>query len=121
MKEIKIIAIAVAITIVMMIATACAMPACAESNPDYGEFYPRLSIMISSIHADNGLWVITCQDKEGNRWAFFSDEDDWQTGDICNLLMWNIDTDITLHEVVEVYWEGYTEEISLWKQINGWR
>ena len=118
MKETTICIIAVIITCIILISCACAMPAVAE---EYGEFYPRLSVVISSIYAENNMWIVTCQDKDGNRWAFFNDTDDWDTGDICNLLMWNVDEDITLHEIVEVYWEGYTEDITLWMEINGWR
>lgn len=116
MKEIKIVAIAVIVTIAMMIATACAMPACAEAaNPDYGEFYPRLSVVVDA-HGD----TVICQDKEGNLWAFFCEDSEWEVGDICNLLMWNNSENVTDHEIVEVYWEGYTEYVDLFFRFCEW-
>lgn len=115
MKSIKIVV--TVITICIMISCAFTMTACADGNPEFGEFYPRLSVVVER-HTD----TIICRDKEGNLWTFFCEEDDgWEVGDLCNLLMWNVDEDITLHEVVEVYWEGYVEDLGLFFTIAGWR
>lgn len=118
MKEVKIIIIAVVVTIAIIFSCAYAMPANAEGkNPNFGEFYPRLSIVIQR-HPD----AVICQDKEGNLWAFLCDESDgWQVGDLCNLMMWNTDENIENHEVIEVYWEGYVEHISEFFSLDGWR
>ena len=99
--------ICVMMVLELLIAGA-AMCAKAETiNPNYGEFYPRLSIVVDVI--DN---VVVCEDRDGNIWEFFTDEEDadgWAVGDLCNLLMWNTSENIEEHEVVEVYWEGYIE------------
>ena len=102
MKETKICIIALLITCLIIVSCAYAMPAQAEScNPNFGEFYPRLSVVVER----QGDKVI-CQDQEGNLWSFFCDEsDEWNTGDLCNLLMWNSSEDVTEHEVIEVYRE----------------
>lgn len=42
-------------------------------------------------------------------------------GDIVNLLMWNVSEHEKDNEIIEVYWEGYTEDISSFFQMNGWR
>lgn len=112
MKTTKIIIIATIITIMLICSVAYAMPAHAE---DYGEFYPRLTVVVEV----EGNTVI-CRDREGNLWEFFSDEHDWTCGDICNLLMWNVSDDATEHEIVEVYWEGYTENIDMFFLFNNW-
>lgn len=112
MKTLKIAVIATIITSIIMLSCAVGFSANAE---EYGEFYPRLSIVIET-HEN----TVICQDKEGNLWAFFSDENEWTIGDICNLLMWNNSEDITNHEVIEVYWEGHTENIDLFLLINKW-
>lgn len=111
-KGIRAIAIATIVTIAIMLSCAYAMPAIAD---EYGEFYPRLTIVIDTKEDS-----VLCQDKEGNIWMFFSYEDDWKEGDICNLLIWNNSTDITQHEIIEVYWEGCTEDIEQFFIIMNW-
>lgn len=120
MKEVKIITIAVIVTIAIMLSCACAMPAYAEQ--DKGEFYPRLTVVIEKEQiANTGLWLIYCQDKDGSVWAFYDDEGEWDVGDIANLLMWNVGEREEKDEIIEVYWEGYTEDIDSFFQIEGWR
>jgi len=120
MKEIKIIIIAVVITVAIMLSCACAMPACAEQ--DRGEFYPRLTVVVEKEQiGESGLWVITCRDKGGNLWAFYDDGGEWDIGDIANLLMWNMGEHEEDDEIIEVYWEGYTEDIDSFFQMEGWR
>lgn len=107
MKNLKIALIATFITALLIVSCACAVPACAEGkNPNFGEFYPRLSIVVE-VHED----VVICEDREGNLWAFYGDE--WKVGDLCNLLMWNLDEDIEKHEVIEAYYEG-TVDFLIW-------
>lgn len=88
----------------------------AEAEQDYGEMYPKLTVVIDSTNVDN-LWLIYCRDKEGNVWTFWDDEDTWAYGDIANLLMWDLEEE----EIIEVYWEGYTENVELFFQTMGWR
>lgn len=120
MKEIKIITIAVIITIAIMLSCACAMPAHAEQ--DRGEFYPRLTVVVDREQiGESGLWVVTCRDRNGNLWAFYDDEGEWDIGDVANLLMWNMGEHEEDDEIIEVYWEGYTEDVDSFFQMEGWR
>ena len=82
----------------------------------HGEMYPKLTIVIESTKVDD-LWLVSCRDREGNVWAFWDDEGTWAYGDIANLLMWDLEED----EIIEVYWEGYTENVQLFFQTMGWR
>lgn len=108
MKILKSIAITIIITSLIMVSFAQA--------EDYPEFYPKLTVVVA-IHTD----TVICQDKKGNLWAFFSDEDEWAVGDICNLMMWNVSENIEEHEIVEVYWEGHTEDVDNFFQMIEWR
>jgi hypothetical protein len=82
----------------------------------HGEMYPKLTVVIESTKVDD-LWLVSCLDREGNVWTFWDDEGTWAYGDIANLLMW----DIGEEEIIEVYWEGYTENVELFFQIMEWR
>lgn len=97
----------------------CVLCGCAYAdrmNPQYGEFYPRLTIIVESVDD-----VVTCRDSEGNLWQFFADPNEWEVGDICNLLMWNTDEDITLHEVIEVYYEGHVKDVAFFLWVMDWQ
>lgn len=82
----------------------------------HGEVYPKLVVVIESTKVDD-LWLVSCRDREGNVWAFWDDEGTWAYGDIANLLMWDLEED----EIIEVYWEGYTENVQSFFQTMGWR
>lgn len=82
----------------------------------HGEMYPKLAVVIESTKVDD-LWLVSCRDREGNVWAFWDDEGTWAYGDIANLLMWGLEED----EIIEVYWEGYTENVQSFFQTMGWR
>ena len=112
MKILQGIAIATIIASLIMISCAVVL----AQAEDYPEFYPRLAVIVA-VHAD----TVICQDKEGNLWAFFSEERNWAIGDICNLMMWNVSENIEEHEIVEVYWEGCTEDIDSFFQMIEWR
>ena len=116
MKALKICAIATMVTAIIMLSCAFALSAGAE---EYGEFYPRLTVVVSIDNVPNESRIY-CQDKNGNIWSFYSDDTTWVKGDIVNLLMWNNSDDITEHEIIEVYLEGHTENIELFFEINGW-
>lgn len=109
-RQIRATIIATIITALIIVSCAYAMPANAEQ-----EVYPKLTIVISSVRIENNLWVVDCQDKEGNVWSFFEDEGAWKQGDIANLLMMAMENDED--EVIEAYWEGYTEHISTFFQM----
>ena len=110
---------AIIITIITLCAIATAT-ATAEVG-DRGEFYPRLTVVVEKEQiTDTGLWVIYCQDKDGEVWAFYDDVGDWDVGDIANLLMWNVGEYEEENEIIEVYWEGYTENPAGFFSLEGW-
>lgn len=117
MKELKVSIIAMIIACAIIISCACACPANAE---EYGEFYPRLTVVFQ-IENTNDFRIVYCTDKSQNTWVFFDHEFQYESGDIANLLMWNNNPDITKHEIIEVYWEGYTENLDLFFEMDGWR
>lgn len=121
MKQTKLIIAATIITIIIMLSCAYALPAVAEVG-NRGEFYPRLTVVVEKEQiADTGLWVIYCQDKNGNVWGFYDDEGEWNIGDIANLLMWNMSEREEEDEIIEVYWEGYTENPTGFFSLEKWR
>ena len=107
----------VIIAIIIIITCMVIYSATAE---EYGEFYPRLTIVFQIENA-NDCRIVYCMDKSQNIWTFFDHEFEYEQGDIANLLMWNNDHDITQHEIIEVYWEGYTENLNLFFEMDGWR
>lgn len=95
------------VAIIIVIIALCAIATAAAEVSDHSRLYPRLTIVIEKEQiSDTGLWVIYCQDKDGNIWAFYDDEEVWNVGDIANLLMWNISEHEEEDEIIEVYWEG---------------
>ena len=99
----------------VLVLALCAMMMVGVVSAHAESLYPRLCIVIEVY---NG--IVICQDKGGNLWAFYNEDDEWEVGDICNLLMDDNSDDITEHEIVEVFWEGYTENIDLFFVLNGW-
>ena len=118
MKGIKACIIATIITIIIICSCAYAIPAQAEAG-SRPEFYPKLTIVVKVISVSNDLWIVECRDKDGHIWTFYDDELTWSKGDIANLLMWAINENKEEDEIIEVYWEGYTENITKWLQNNG--
>ena len=93
------------LAIVLVVISICIMvSACAE---DKGEKYPKLTIVSDITPIAEKCYLVTCIDMQGVDWSFFCEyEDDWEKGDIANLLMWNMygeDRD----EIIEVYYEGH--------------
>lgn len=110
-----------AITIIIAIVALCMIAAATAEVGDRGEFYPRLTVVVEREQiADTDLWVIYCQDKDGNVWTFYDDEGEWNVGDIANLLMWNVGECEEEDEIIEVYWEGYTENPIGFFSLEGW-
>ena len=92
--------ISIILIMVMFLGVASAM---AE---DRGEFYPLLAVVTAwNRVGDTDIRVITCTDRHGNNWEFYDDEDFWNIGDVCNLLMWNMGELEEADEIVEVYYE----------------
>lgn len=109
MKTTKIIIIATIITIMLICSVACAMPAHAEE--EHGEFYPRLTVVVGWGKIGEGLRIVYCMDKQGEIWSFYDEEEEWDAGDVANLLMWDTGKDVETHEIIEVYYEGHLEAI----------
>lgn len=118
MKEARICIIATIITAIIICSCAYAMPAKAEAARP--EFYPKLTVVFETEKVSD-YWIISCVDKSQNVWTFYDDEGTWEKGDIANLLMWTTGENEEDDEIIEVYWEGYIENINLFFQINGWR
>ena len=115
MKNPKTVIIATIITCIIIISFTFITPVTAEIG-DRGEFYPRLTVVVAIIETK-----VYCRDKDGNIWVFFDDEEEWEKGDIANLLMWKKDIHEIYDEIVEVYWEGCTENINYFFQTIDWR
>ena len=116
-KQIKTAIITTILVSIIIVSCAFTMPATAE---DRGEFYPKLTVIFKIERVDD-LWVVYCIDKTQNIWSFYDDENIWKKGDIANLFMWATGENEEEDEIIEVYWEGYTENINLFFQVNGWR
>lgn len=108
----------VAYTCAAILAIFACFPVYAGAE-EAGEFYPKLAVVFDFEMVGNDR-VVYCVDKTRNVWSFYDDAGEWEKGDIANLLMWNIGKDPEYDEVVEVYWEGYTENIEMFFEINGW-
>lgn len=117
MKETKTAIIATVLTIIVIFSCMFAIPATAE---DRGEFYPKLTVVFKTEKIGD-LWVVYCIDKTQNIWSFFDDEDTWEKGDIANLLLWNMGENEEDDEIIEVYWEGYTENLETFFHVTTWR
>lgn len=116
-KLIRTTIIATIITIITILSCACAIPANAETSDNY---YNKLSVVINKTRIESNTWVIDCRDKNGNIWSFLDDEGTWSKGDIANLLLYRINENEKDDEVMEVYWEGYTDNLKMFFQIMGW-
>jgi len=81
------------ITVALMIACACAMPAAAEGG--------RFAVVIGT-EQEGILWRVDCLADDGDLWAFLADRDEWAVGDVVLLTLEN-------DEVIEVYMMGYLE------------
>lgn len=117
-KQIHAIIIATIVTCAIIISCAYAMPAKAEAR--HPEFYPKLTIVFEAEKIED-YWVVYCIDKTQNIWSFYDDEGTWVKGDIANLLMWNLGEYEEDDEIVEVYWEGYTENLESFFKTLEWR
>ena len=102
--KISIIAMIVTIAVIILCGSACAH---AENRP---EFYPKLTVVFETETVGNSR-IVYCVDKTQNVWAFYDNDNEYEVGDIANLLMWAVGEDPEMDEIIEVYWEGYTENI----------
>lgn len=110
----------VTLMIACVVMVACSFSLTATAEEEYGEFYPKLAIIIETAQ-EGEYWVSICEDQEGNCWAFYDDTDEWDVGDVVNLLMWNSGIGIENDEIVEVYWIGYTQTVNDLFHMIGWR
>ena len=122
-KAIRTAIIATIITCMIIISCAFTVVAQAESEASefgHGEFYPKLAIVFETEQVGN-MWIVYCVDRSQNQWSFFDDEGAWKIGDIANLLMWCLGENEEEDEIVEVYWEGYTDNLETFFQVTEWR
>lgn len=108
MKTTKIIIIATIATVLLICSVAYAMPVHAE---EHGEFYPRLAVVVGWGKVAEDLRIVYCMDKQGEIWSFYDEEEEWDAGDVANLLMRDTGKDAETHEIVEVYYEGHLNTI----------
>lgn len=117
MKKTKICIIAIIITTIIC---SCAYAIPSQAETERPEFYPKLAIVVETEKIGS-CWIVYCIDKSKNIWTFYDNEGVWVKGDIVNLLMCAIKENEEEDEIIEVYWEGYTKDVNLFYQINGWR
>ena len=97
----KVIAIATAITIAIIVSMSFAIPADAE-----GVY--TLDTVIVGIELEPDCIRLECLDNNGDVWEFY-DEDEWHIGDIAILRMFAFGNDYTNDEVVNVEYGGSLE------------
>ena len=68
----KLTMICTILTLVIIIACGCAMPADAEG-------FPLTAEVINSERVTSEVWRVDCSAEDGNVWSFFADED-WTVG-----------------------------------------
>ena len=116
MKEFKVSMTAVLVFCVIVL--SCAQIGASASELE--EYYPKL-VVVQHIETGRELDVVSCQDRHGEMWVFYSDIGDYDVGDILILMMWNNGENVYQHEIVEVYWEGYTKNMSQFMKVADWR
>jgi len=119
MKETRIYIITTICAIIAIFICGLVLPVYAEVG-DRGEFYPKLAVVVSSERVGEAF-EITCVDRDGNEWGFWDYEEEWIPGDIVNLLMWHLGEREEDDELVEVYFEGYTDNIDEFFRVIEWR
>lgn len=97
----KLIAIATAITVAIMVSMAFAIPADAEAAY-------TLDTVIVGIELEPDCIKLECLDSNGELWEFY-DEDEWHIGDIATLRLFGIDNDYTHDEIVGAEYNGSLE------------
>ena len=90
----KIFTIAMVIFIACIIVLTCTPAAVAKDN---GNYY-ALTTEVVEVDRDND--TVTCEDYNGNLWAFYGAED-WEVGDCASLLMYDNATPIIYDDEVQ--------------------
>lgn len=101
-----ILAVVVAIIVILFSSYAC------SESANRPEFYPKLTVVFE-IETIENVRIVYCIDRTRNIWTFYDEANEYEIGDIANLLMWAISDNPEMDEIIEVYWEGYTENINL--------
>ncbi len=101
--------------IILLITFFVFVPVNAETRP---EFYPKLTVVFE-IETVGNLRIVNCIDSSQNVWSFYDDDNEWEIGDIANLLMWALNEKEEDDEIVEVYYEGHTPDIHHFLKLMG--
>ena len=101
----KLAMICTIITIAVMIATACALPATAET----ADTYELDAIVIGWDETAEGLRAVDCLAEDGNIWTFYDDAEEWDAGDRLILIMHPCTADPFDDEIIDVIWTEYLE------------
>ena len=122
MKQFRIAIIATIITSLILVSCALAMPAQAEANPATSEdYYGKLVVVKSSTQLEISIWVVECEDKNGNLWHFLNDTGDLHRGDILTLLMFRLNDNEEDDECMEYMYEGHTDNLEMFFDVMRWR
>ena len=97
----KLIAIATAVTIAIIVSVSFAIPADAESAY-------TLNTIIVDIDPVYDYFKVECLDENGDTWEFY-DEYPWNFGDVAVLRMRESYGDYTNDEVMDVSYNGHLE------------
>lgn len=121
MKKTKICIIAIIITNLIIISTVFALPSRAEAAPvTSANYYSKLVVVTSSIQLETSIWIVSCQDKNGDIWEFLNEEG-LEPGDILTILMFRLNEREEDDECMDYMYEGHTDNINLFLQMIGWR
>ena len=92
----KIVAIATAITIAIILACSCTLAEAETAIPDYSGFYPRLAMV---CELDYDADIVTVVDGAGLLWQFY-ECDDWCIGDYVDMPMFDNGTPESIYDDV---------------------
>ncbi len=87
-------------------ATIAAGAAKAPAAPDVSGIYARSAAVVSLYY---GADVVTLEDSQGIMWEFYGCED-WNPGEVADLLVWNNGTPETIFDdvILQALYSGYT-------------
>ena len=89
MKTSKTVIVAAIITCMIIISFSFTIPAIAEN---YDKFYPKLTVVFETETVENSR-IVYCIDKTQNVWTFYDNDNEYEVGDVVNLLMWAVGED----------------------------
>lgn len=89
----KVISIATAITIAIIVSVASMIPA-------YADTVYTLDAVVVAYKLESDCYKLSCLDEQGELWEFY-DEEPWHIGDIAILRLFAFDDDYTHDEILD--------------------